>query len=118
MAWKTPLVEHNHLRDLAHQLDIAVDSPAWFAWLADEQHVSFHFRDPAGEFTARKERKQRGQAYWVAYRQAQHKLRKRYLGKPEALTAEHLRAVAATLSAACATPDCHDEDASAVMPED
>ena len=49
---------------------LAVGSPAWFVWLADDAARSFSFRSPPGTFTARKERRQRGGAYWVAYRTA------------------------------------------------
>ena len=71
-------------------LHIVLDSPEWFAWLADDQHRSFHFAHPAGECTARKERKQRGHWYWVAYRQAHGKLLKTYLGKSEIMTEARL----------------------------
>ena len=83
-------------------VDLAVGSAAWYAWLADDIHRSFHFADPAGVFTARKERKQRGKWYWVAYRQVDGKLYKAYLGKSEALSEAHLCAVAQALTrAAC-----------------
>jgi LuxR family maltose regulon positive regulatory protein len=49
---------------------VVVGSPAWFAWLSHDSARSFSFRTPAGNFTARKERRQRGGAYWVAYRTA------------------------------------------------
>jgi LuxR family maltose regulon positive regulatory protein len=101
MSWKTPLVEAGLLMEPACASTIALDSAEWFSWVADEQHCSFHFRHPEGEFTARKERKQRGSAYWVAYRQVQNRLYKRYIGKPDALTAAHLAAVAAEISGAC-----------------
>ena len=81
----------------------ALDSPAWFDWLADEHHHSFHFKHPLGDFTARKERKQRGQWYWVAYRQVHGKLHKTYLGKPEALTEAHLCDAARDLGRIAAT---------------
>ena len=35
---------------------------------------SFHFQGKQGHFTARQERKQRGETYWYAYRKA-HQLR-------------------------------------------
>jgi LuxR family maltose regulon positive regulatory protein len=53
----------------AHEASgVVVGSPAWFTWLADDSTRSFSFRSPAGDYTARKERRQRGGAYWVAYR--------------------------------------------------
>jgi LuxR family maltose regulon positive regulatory protein len=90
MSCRTPLVAQSQLRDPGNAAAIALDTPAWFAWLADDQHHSFHFTHPLGDFTARKERKQRGQWYWVAYRQVHGKLHKTYLGKSETLTEAHL----------------------------
>jgi hypothetical protein len=71
------------------------DSPEWFAWLA--RLGSFHFQGKRGHFTARLERKQRGETYWYAYRKA-HQLRfKCYLGKSEKLTLAHLEQMACAL---------------------
>jgi LuxR family transcriptional regulator, maltose regulon positive regulatory protein len=78
---------------------LAVGSPAWFAWLADDDARSFSFRSPAGAYTARKERRQRGGAYWVAYRTAAGRQHKVYLGKGDELTPERLAEAAATLAA-------------------
>ncbi len=44
----------------------AVGSPAWFAWLVEPTTHSFSFQHPLGNFTARKERRQRGDWYWSA----------------------------------------------------
>jgi LuxR family transcriptional regulator, maltose regulon positive regulatory protein len=77
---------------------LAVGSPAWFAWLAGDAARSFAFRSPAGAYTARKERRQRGSAYWVAYRTAAGRQHKVYLGKAEELTLERLAEAAATLA--------------------
>ena len=41
---------------------LAPDSTEWFAWLA--RLGSFHFQGKHGHFTARQERKQRGDTYW------------------------------------------------------
>ena len=109
MSWKTPLVEAGVLMEPASASTIAIDSAEWFDWVADEGHCSFHFRHPSGEFTARKERKQRGHAYWVAYRQFRNKLYKRYLGKSDTLTAAHLAVVAAEISGACPAAGAHSD---------
>jgi LuxR family maltose regulon positive regulatory protein len=77
---------------------LAVGSSAWFAWLADDAARSFSFRSPAGAYTARKERRQRGSAYWVAYRTAAGRQHKVYLGKADELTPERLAEAAATLA--------------------
>ena len=77
---------------------VAVGSPGWFAWLADDATRSFSFRSPAGTYTARKERRQRGGAYWVAYRTAAGRQHKLYLGRAEDLSPERLAEAAATLA--------------------
>ncbi|KPV53801.1 hypothetical protein SE17_07475 [Kouleothrix aurantiaca] len=103
MSARTPSVEGGALH-LHGAGAIALGSPEWFTWLADDTHHSFHFAGAAGGFTARKERKQRGQWYWVAYRQAHCKLHKVYLGKTEMLSEAHLHAADLALGAACAPP--------------
>jgi LuxR family maltose regulon positive regulatory protein len=103
MAWKTPLVSDGVLRVPLDGFTIPIGSAAWYTWLADDLHCSFHFSHPSGGFTARKERKQRGQHYWIAYRQVHGKLYKAYLGKSEVLTDDHLCAVAHTLARTVAT---------------
>src|SRR6187397_3502219 len=77
---------------------LAVGSPAWFAWVADDGARSFSFRSPAGVYTARKERRQRGGAYWVAYRTVAGRQYKKYLGTVADLTPEHLADAAASLA--------------------
>lgn len=103
MSRTTPQVVSKELYARDDVQRIALDSPAWFAWLADDQHHSFHFTHPCGDFTARKERKQRGQWYWVAYRQVRGTLYKTYLGKSETLTHTHLCAAAHALAHAAVT---------------
>jgi len=83
------------------------DSPEWFAWLAGLS--SFHFQGKGGHFTARQERKQRGETYWYAYRKA-HKMRlKRYLGTTEKLTLAHLEQAACALHEAALSAIPEDE---------
>jgi LuxR family maltose regulon positive regulatory protein len=77
---------------------LTVGSPAWFAWLAEDGVRSFSFRSPAGGYTARRERRQRGGAYWVAYRTVAGRQHKVYLGKGDELTLERLAEAAATLA--------------------
>lgn len=98
MSKKTPLVVNEALLEVPDATPIALDSPAWFAWLDADEHHTFHFAHPSGGFTARKERKQRGQWYWVAYRQVHNKLHKTYLCKSEALTLALLCAASEKLS--------------------
>jgi hypothetical protein len=101
MSRSTPLVSDGYLHSLDGNPWIPLDSPAWFSWLQETQHCTFHFQDVAGGFTARKEVKQRGQVYWVAYRQFHNKLHKTYLGKAEALTYAHLTVASNKLAHAC-----------------
>jgi LuxR family transcriptional regulator, maltose regulon positive regulatory protein len=77
---------------------VALDTPAWWSWLDAPTTRSFAFHDPAGTFTARKEQRQRGGAYWTAYRRVSGKLLSAYLGKSAALTRERLTAAAARLA--------------------
>ncbi len=100
MSWKTPTVQAGLLHTADMTGVIEIESPAWFDWLADEHHRCFHFVHTAGDFTARKERKQRGQWYWVAYRQVHRKLYKSYLGKSNILTQARLDAAAQNLTLA------------------
>lgn len=66
----------------------------WEAWLSTT--TSFAFEDRQGNHsTIRRERLQRGETYWYAYRSIQGHTRKRYLGKTSSLTLEKLEAVSA-----------------------
>ena len=99
---------------------LRVDSPAWFTWLAAPTTTSFSYPvyDQAhgyiaGVMTVRKERRQRGGLYWVAYRRCQGRVRKVYLGVTSRLTQACLDRVAQTLRAGepdRRIPDGKDED--------
>lgn len=95
MSRSTPHVDRNGLRD--QPTAVLLDTPDWYRWLDDDEHRSFHFSSRFGEFTARKERKQRGSWYWVAYRQVNNRLYKTYLGKSGCLSEANLHAAARTL---------------------
>ena len=100
MAKMTPLVRGDRLiyQQDEHEQVLAVETPAWFAWLATAS--TFAFTSDNGTFTARKERagNQRGGWYWKAYRAQHGKHFSLYLGKAEALTLERLNAVAQALA--------------------
>ena len=105
MTKRRPLVEQDYL-DVPGSpgRTIRLESPAWWAWLADATTTSFRYGvfDPArgyriGFVTVRKETRQRGGQYWVAFRRMNGRLQKRYLGARERLTAACLAAVVATL---------------------
>jgi hypothetical protein len=73
------------------------DTPEYFAWIASLK--SFHFEGREGHFTARKEpHKTSRQEYWTAYRKANHKQLRRYLGASARLTIEHLETAARHLA--------------------
>ena len=78
-------------------LKIAPESLEWFAWL--EQVSSFAFAGKNGNYTARKEAKQRGDRYWSAYLATGTQLTKKYLGKSADLTLTRLEHIAGVLSA-------------------
>jgi hypothetical protein len=73
-----------------------VGSPAWFAWL--DTASTFYYEGYPGTFTARREPRQRGGLYWMAYSRHQGLLRRVYLGKSHQLTPERLQAVAASFA--------------------
>lgn len=80
---------------------VQLDSAAWFAWLAAETTTRFSYplfdRQVGyivGFMTVRKERRQRGSTYWVAYRHLGGQVRKGYLGRSAAVTTQQLHAMA------------------------
>jgi hypothetical protein len=88
-----------------HEGTIHLDSPQWFAWLEAPENDAFSYalHNHAkgyidGFMTVRKERRQRGGAYWSAYRRQGRRLRKLYLGPSAALTAARLAEAAVRLS--------------------
>jgi LuxR family maltose regulon positive regulatory protein len=85
---------------------VQLDTPAWFAWLAAEttRRFSYPLYDPqvgyiVGWMTVRKEQRQRGGHYWVAYRRLSGQVRKVYIGNSGAVTAQRLEAIAYRLQA-------------------
>jgi LuxR family maltose regulon positive regulatory protein len=107
MAYKTPRVSAGVLLDdQTPGPSIPLDSPAWFAWLETPTNVCFSYalfnRKMGyidGFVTVRKERRQRGGAYWTAYRRQGHHLRKVYFGHSAAVTQARLEQVATQLRA-------------------
>jgi hypothetical protein len=83
---------------------IHLDTLAWFAWLEQPTTTRFsyalHNRSQGyidGFMTVRKERRQRGTAYWTVYRRQGQRLRKIYVGSSAALTQARLEQIAAML---------------------
>ncbi|HEX6477763.1 MAG TPA: LuxR C-terminal-related transcriptional regulator [Ktedonobacteraceae bacterium] len=77
-------------------LNIVLDSPAWFGWLA--QVPSFAFSGKSGSYTARRETRH-GDVYWYAYLRTGEKLTKKYLGKTSSLTIARLEDIAGLMQA-------------------
>ena len=99
-----------------HARRIHLDSPQWFAWLETPENHAFSYALMNhtkgyidGFMTVRKEPRQRGGAYWSAYRRQGRRLRKVYLGPSASLTAARLRTTAARLSCA-GDPRCEATD--------
>lgn len=107
MPKEMPVVSRGRLTDPQHAgPSIALDSPAWFAWLtaATTTRFSYALFNPAqgyidGFMTVRKECRQRGHTYWTAYRRQGPRLHKVYLGAATALTQARLEQIAAQLRA-------------------
>jgi LuxR family maltose regulon positive regulatory protein len=105
MTHPIPTVRQGLLLDDQHPAPlIQLDTPAWFAWL--EAPTTTHFSYALfnrtqgyieGFMTVRKERRQRGHAYWTVYRRQGPRLRKVYLGASTALTYARLEQIATQL---------------------
>ncbi len=108
MAENPPRVSGAWLYDgEKRDLHIRLDSAAWVAWLAAPTTRSFSYPvyDHAhgyidGFMIVRKEHRQRGATYWVAYRRCQGRVRKVYLGATAMLTKAGLDTLAQTFLAA------------------
>lgn len=102
VARTTPQVRDGILVDAASAPGqaVPVGSAAWCRWLDDERTTTFRFVHSRGAFTARKEQRRHGGAYWYAYRTQDGRLRKGYLGRAVDLTLPRLEDVAARLAGA------------------
>jgi len=85
LAWSTVRQVYT-LSDRHAGVTLTLDdgSPTWREWL--ERTASFAFRGHRGAYTARREQIKPGDWYWYAYHRSQKRLRKKYLGKSEALS--------------------------------
>jgi LuxR family transcriptional regulator, maltose regulon positive regulatory protein len=94
LAWS--VVHHTYILSDRHAeaiLTFDEDSPAWHEWL--EQATSFAFQGQGGIYTARREQIKPGDWYWYAYQRSRKRVRKKYLGKSEALSPQRLEKIAA-----------------------
>ncbi len=108
MSSKTPRVWDEYVEDPEQaEKPVWLDRAEWFEWLELERTRRFCYPvfDAtvgyiAGFMTVRKERRERGGWYWIAYRRCGGKLRRVYLGASRGLTREKLEQVAKELLAA------------------
>src|SRR5579859_4085199 len=91
LAWSAARQAYT-LYDQHAELALDTGSSAWCEWL--EQTASFAFRGQRGAYTARREQVKPGDWYWYAYQRTQKHVRKKYLGKSEALSPRRLEEVA------------------------
>ena len=102
MAANLPRISEEWVYDpMGPDRSVQLDTPAWFAWLAAEttKRFSYPLFDPqvgyiVGWMTVRKEQRQRGGDYWVAYRRRSGHVRKVYIGSSGVVTGERLKAIA------------------------
>jgi len=85
------------------------DSPEYFTWL--DRLKSFHFEGKEGWFTARQEPRKnkegeiQKQAYWLAYRTANKRRFRKFLGLTKNLSMAHLESAARYLTDKCASQE-------------
>ena len=99
-CWGTAPQAKVRLPGLPEQ-DIELDTPNWQAWLEGPSTFSFAYPIYDGRvgyirgfMTVRKERRERGSCYWVAYRRSGERVRKIYLGRTAHLTQQQLAVTA------------------------
>ncbi len=85
---KTPWVREGGVR-AASGAFIALDTPAWFAWLHQVAAFGYSSRSCPLRLTLRRERR-RHHHYWYGYAKINAKLHNIYLGKSEQLTQARL----------------------------
>ena len=112
MSARTPRVWDTYVEDPQQPGQrVWLDRPEWWAWL--EAPTTRGFRYPVfdaqvgysvGFMTVRKERRERGGTYWIAYRRCQGQVRRVYLGASTRLTRACLEQQAQAFLAATAGP--------------
>jgi len=82
---------HYPIGDFYDSVDM--EGPAWLAFLNGEIS-GFAYQVREMEFNVRREFKERGGAYWIAYKTISGKRHKHYIGKAEAVTLDRLNDIA------------------------
>jgi LuxR family maltose regulon positive regulatory protein len=88
---------YEQTRSIVRTSDLDFQSHVWQEWLGQASSFAFLSKD-GHRFTARKEARARGYAYWIAYRKVRGKLTHKYLGRPVDVTLARLEEVAASLA--------------------
>ena len=76
---------------------IKIETPEWTTWATNASSFRYDWHDYS--FTARNEKKRGKSGYWYAYRQAQGKTMKMYIGTTDALTQRKLFEIGRSLAA-------------------
>jgi len=98
----TPVVVNNHLYwndqflNSQHEYKVPVETAAWFQWLDSEGNTTFYFDNVVMEFTARRE-KRRQQFVWYAYKKANGRPYKAYIGPSHLVNQGRLKRAAESL---------------------
>ena len=95
MAYKQRPVLRNGILS-TQETRVAVDSPAWFAWLDEASSFSFEVGRGGYRLTVRKEQR-RTRLYWYAYLKVDAKLHNAYVGPSATLSQQRLDAIAQVL---------------------
>jgi ATP/maltotriose-dependent transcriptional regulator MalT len=96
-----------HTQDRLEQRFQPTDEAAWQSWLREV--TSFAFHSPVGSLNVYLERRPRGGAYWYAYQTKAGRTRKRYLGRTETLSLDHLEKTALALRGEQPSPQAFDQ---------
>lgn len=91
----TPWIENGllHLPQGDTEQTLPVESEAWATWL--ERATQFYVKNTQyGNFSCRKETRQRGSSYWSAYRRVKGHAYHIYVGKDSDLTTQRLDEIA------------------------
>ena len=96
---RTPYVLKGYLHwvddlgDDQSEQKIPVGTSAWLLWLEGKHNTTFYYDNVVCDFTARRERRRRGWV-WYAYKKANGRLHKAYLGPGHLITQNRLNEAA------------------------
>src|ERR1700676_5223879 len=97
LAWSTVRQAYELYEGQGEEEAASLDTQCHTRLVWEGQVSSFAFHGQNGSYTARKERKQRGDEYWYAYVRIVGKLTKKYLGRSSDLSFARLEQAAQEL---------------------